>query len=414
MQCPECRSETPGSLGRCTRCDAVLPQSEEPSWTPQIPGGEPWPPEPWQPEQQQPAPAAPAQQQQQPWRYNPSEEERPWVPREEPRPPREEERPSWAPREEDRPWAVREESPPDEERPWAAPPENPWQAQQAQQPPSPPREQGWQPPRQPQQSQPQQQSWPDRQQQPWNAQGTPPHQQQWSARTEQRARPEPRPDAEQWLPDDAPRWRGPLIAGLAAALLTAAIVVGYVFWTKNGDDPGDSVAQPQTTSESSAPGDEPTDDSSEEPSESEEPSADGDPKAQAEAVDGLLSDMVTSRKKLSTISYTCAGKSKDISTFKAAIAERKDQLADAGSLDVGALDQGEDIKKALKAALQASIDSNEEALTWLEDENGCGGDAAARLKDVTDKATAAKKAFLNLWNPVAEAEGLDARTRETI
>jgi hypothetical protein len=124
--------------------------------------------------------------------------------------------------------------------------------------------------------------------------------------------------------------------------------------------------------------------------------------------------MSDSRKKLLGITYTCANKDADISTFTTAIQEREAQLAQAGELSVAALENGEAVRNALVEALEASIESNREALTWLQDENGCDGDAAARLKDVTDRATETKRVFLDLWNPIATAQGLPTRTRETI
>lgn len=363
MQCPECRSETPGSLGRCTRCDAVLPQADDPaSWTPEIPGGEPWPPEPWQPEQ---IPSAPPRQA---WRFDPREEQRPQQAPSQERP--------FQPRPHERPYPQEQQ-----QRPFQQPPP------QQQQPPQP------QPPRV--------------EQQPWseqNAWNLPPREQPLPQSQQQRQ--EWRPEREQWMPDDGPRWRGPVVAGLVAALLTAAIVVGYVFWTKDDGTDG-SIAQPQTTTEPTA--------KDKEKASSDEPKAPaGDSKAQATAFDGLLSDMTDSREKLASITYTCANKNKDISAFETAISERKAQLDDADALAVDALDKGADLKNALKSALEASIKSNEEARTWLKDEDGCGKDAAARLKPFTEKATATKKSFLELWNPIATDEGLDTRKREDI
>jgi hypothetical protein len=389
MQCPECRSETPGSLGRCTRCDAVLPQADEVSpWssTPAA-GSEPWPPEPWQPEPvREEGEAAGPTQVDRPWAA--SDDDRPWGERPPARP--------WEQQPQERSWG----GPPPQEQPWGGQPDDrPWGPSSSQerpwggQPEEPrpwsdgPQEQRWGAP-------PQGRPWGDEQgRQPWD--GGP-----------ERQGP-PRNDGEQWLPDEGSRWRGPLIAGLVAALLTAAIVVGYVFWTK--DDADDPLAGPGT-SQKPVP-------SAETPSgtgQEEEPAGAGDPQAEAAKVDALLSDMSSSRKKLANISYTCARKSQDISAFETAIQEREEQLSRAEKLSLSSLENGAEIKEALVKALQASIESNQEALTWLQDEDGCDKDAAARLKDVTDRATDTKRAFLELWNPVAADQGLPTWTRETI
>ncbi len=382
MQCPECRSETPGSLGRCTRCDAVLPQVDEASpWSAPPGGNEPWPPEPWQPE--------PVQQG---WRAEPPQDDRPWAAQDEERP--------WAEQSQERPWA---EQP--QERPWGEQPvQRPWTGGPAPERPwgEQPGERQWneQPPQQrPWDAEPGQQQWSGGQaQQPWNAV---PEEQRRSSRN----------DGEQWLPDEAPRWRGPLIAGLVAALLTAVLVVGYVFWSKD-DGSDDSLSQPGTSQDS---GDNSKQNNPEQDSpDSDEPDSSGNAQTEAAAVDTVLGDMSTSRKKLANITYTCANKSKDISAFRTAVQERQGQLSDVKALSFGALENGDEVKKALVAALDASIESNQEALTWLEDEDGCDKDAAARLKDVTDKATETKRTFLDLWNPIATAQGLPTWTRENI
>ncbi|MEO3787023.1 hypothetical protein ABGB12_27175 [Actinocorallia sp. B10E7] len=351
----------------------MLPQADEVSpWSSPPSGGEPWPPEPWQPE--------PVRQG---WRAGSPQDDRPWEVQDEDRP--------WAEQPQERPWG--------EQRPWAEQPgERPWGEQPGGRPWDERQQRPWA--EQPGEARPwdaepgqqQQQQWGGGQQQPWNA------------APEQRS--PHRGDGEQWLPDEAPRWRGPLIAGLVAALLTATLVVGYVFWTKD-DDSDKSFSQPSTSqnSESKTEKDSP---------DSEAPDAAGDPQAEAEAVDTVLSDMSASRKKLANITYTCANKSKDISAFETVIEEREGQLSDVNGLSFGSLENGEEVKNALIDALQASIDSNQEALTWLKDEDGCDKDAAARLKEVTDKATDTKRTFLDLWNPIATERGLQTWTRENI
>ncbi|WP_106402379.1 hypothetical protein [Actinocorallia populi] len=370
----------------------MLPQADEVSpWSSAPAGNDPWPPEPWQPEPvRQDRQAGPPPQDDRPWAEQPQE-------------------PQWGGQPPERPWGGQ---PP--ERPWSdGPQERPWS--------DGPQERPWsdQPGDRPWAGQPQPQPQPQRpwaeqpgEARPWDADpgprqwgGGPQQQQSWSAGPEQQ-NPPSRNDGEQWLPDEGPRWRGPLIAGLIAMLLTAAIVVGYVFWTKDDDGSGRTASPPGTSQE---PGSTTSPDDAAEG----DPAA-GDPQVEAQAVDTLLGDMSASRKKLSTITYTCANKDQDIATFKTAIEEREGQLSTAGELSLSALDNGEAVKKALVDALQASIDSNQEALTWLADEDGCDKDAAARLKDVTDKATDTKREFLDLWNPIATEQGLQTWTRETI
>ncbi|ROO91108.1 hypothetical protein EDD29_8855 [Actinocorallia herbida] len=358
MQCPECRSETPGSLGRCTRCDAELPQAEEMPWTPQI-SGEPWPPEPWQPD-----PAVRSS-----WRPpEPVAEERaPWP---DPVPPQAA--------------APAEERPADPQAwqsggaPWAEQPDKGWGGSGR------PEVWGGPPQGNPQPSAP-------------PSEGPPPRQYQGG----------------DWLPDEGPRWRGPLAAGLVAALLTGAIVVGYLFWKQDSGEVDLSLNGGQGT-EQAAPSD--GKDSGDAAPEGEEGEGDGaetptgDAAAQAEAVDGLLDDMAGSRGKLAGIAYSCANIETEKSAFTEVVDERKAQLSGVAELDTAALPQGAELKTALETALQASVDANSAALEFLEDGGTCdGGKPDASLKDVNDKATAAKDDFIALWNPVAEAQGLPTR-----
>lgn len=259
--------------------------------------------------------------------------------------------------------------------------------------------------------------WASREQHPW---GSPPAQSSGEWLSEPLPPPlRPSQAEEQWIPDDSPRWRGPLIAGLIAAVLTAAIVAGFLFWKKqdnssggtlSGPLPGTSSSQPsaKTPTKTQAKTEEP-------PAKTEDPpSADAaDAATQAKAVDSLLGDMVESRKKLE-VTYECRDKSQDLSTFGTAVKERQNQLDDANALDVSALDQGDDVKAALKGALSASIAFNKEAVKWLKDENGCGGDAAERLKDQISAVAKAKAKFLGLWKPIASDQGLAARAADQI
>ncbi|MDX6738199.1 hypothetical protein [Actinocorallia sp. A-T 12471] len=369
MQCPECRSETPGSLGRCTRCDAQLPQADEAPWTPRF-SGEPWPPEPWQPD-----PAVRSS-----WRPpEPVEEERaPWPDPVTPSPSPAEQR-AEAP-EEPPPWQA-------DDTPWAEQPDPGWGG--AGRPeawggsPQPPGQAGDDPPR------------------VWGrAPQAPPRTPQSSDDSARRYQ------GGDWLPDEGPRWRGPLAAGLVAALLTAAIVVGYVFWTRDsGADTDLQLNGGQGTEQAAPPS---PGDGVDAGDEAGGPS--GDAAAQAEAVDGLLGEMKGSRSKLANITYSCANTESEISTFSTVVGEREAQLASVGKLDTAALPEGAELKEALQAALQASVDANSAALEFLEDDGPCDGvDPADRLKAVNDKATEAKEAFLALWNPVAEDQGLPER-----
>jgi hypothetical protein len=377
--------------------EATAHETSGAGWSPEIPSTEPWPPEPWQPAQSRPS-----------WRYDPSgtpEQQ----PSQQPSQPSQQSQPSplnwpdpqldqpqpppqplpqasWPPRDsqpQQQPWAAQEDHTiPAEERPWAD-----------------------------QESLPaEERPWASREQHPW---GSPPAQQSGEWLSEplppRRAVPE-----EQWIPDDSPRWRGPLLAGLVAALLTAAVVAGFLFWKKQDNSSDGTVADPQPVASSSSSSKSPSKAPEKKPVTTEEPPPDAaDAASEAKAVDSLLGDMVESRKKLE-VSYECRDKKKDLATFANAIKERENQLNDADDLEVGALEQGDDVKAALKNALSASVAFNKEAVKWLKDENGCGGDAAERLKDEISTVAKAKAKFLDLWKPIASDQGLTSRSADEI
>ncbi|MQY04430.1 hypothetical protein [Actinomadura macrotermitis] len=213
---------------------------------------------------------------------------------------------------------------------------------------------------------------------------------------------EPWNEPQIWQPPPPPRRsRAPYFLIAAGVLALAAVALAIVFWPAGPSDPGSaaSTAGPQPSQEASPP-----EETSDTPTEA---SPSGDLKAQATAVDGLLSDMSSTRSQLGTVIESgCSS-----SGLQGIRSERKAQLAKARELEVGALENGTELRDALVRALQASVDSNQ---AYLDEAPGCPGEDNATIADANSRASAAKREFLGYWNPNAEKAGLGARSEGDI
>lgn len=195
----------------------------------------------------------------------------------------------------------------------------------------------------------------------------------------------------------------PLVAlGLACAFLAAAIV--YVTQLRGPVVP--VVQRTEFASPSAPPG------SSEEARE------------QALAIDDLLEESGPSRRRLRPAIekvLSCSDVDTGIETIEDVTRERTEQVERAGKLSVDALPNGADIKDALVKALRASLRADKSYLRWADRFGAAGcrgrangdpdydaGQAASR------EATSAKAEFVEIWNPIAQEEGLPERTDREI
>ncbi len=146
---------------------------------------------------------------------------------------------------------------------------------------------------------------------------------------------------------------------------------------------------------------------------------------QAAAIDQLLDTSGQSRSALVAAVQElgqCSDINAAISAIQSAASQRSSQIQTAQSLDVSALPNGDGLQSDLIAALQHSLDADQDYQSWAADvqTEGCSESAstddryyaAAAVAD--DAATTEKKAFLNLWYPIASQEGLAQRPEDTI
>lgn len=208
----------------------------------------------------------------------------------------------------------------------------------------------------------------------------------------------------------------PLIAlGLASASLAGAIA--YVTHMR-GEPAPVAATQPTDPVSPAAP-----------PPSTASPAATGHvtrPEAgeQAQAVDGLLDESAPSRGRLGPAIAKvsrCSGVDSGIKAIEEVTRQRGEQAEQARRLDLDALPAGEELKDALVEALEASHRADKAYLKWAKrfragkcsgptvgDPDYDAGNAAS------EEATAAKIAFVRMWNPIARQEDLAQRTEEEI
>lgn len=104
----------------------------------------------------------------------------------------------------------------------------------------------------------------------------------------------------------------------------------------------------------------------------------------------------------------------DAQTFQGAASSRQDLLSQLSTLQDSSALPGQMLQD-LNDAWQASVQADQDFAGWANDENsnGCTPDDSSdsNYRAATgpdDQATAAKQAFVNLWNPIASQYGLPA------
>ncbi|WP_344898072.1 hypothetical protein [Streptosporangium longisporum] len=137
------------------------------------------------------------------------------------------------------------------------------------------------------------------------------------------------------------------------------------------------------------------------------------PAAQAVAVDALLNASREARRRLGPAVQAvlaCDNSAGNAEVIARAADARRDQLARVRTMEVGALPGGAALVADLIRALSASHQADRHFLAWAR--RGCAGgqDADFRLGErYSVRASEAKTTFLNGWNRIAAAYGLEER-----
>lgn len=205
--------------------------------------------------------------------------------------------------------------------------------------------------------------------------------------------PEPWSEPAIWQPPVQPKKsRLPYFLGTAGVVLLIGVALGIVFWPSGSNTPTPPPAATQPSTRPVETAGTQTEDT-------------GDFDTQAKAVNDLLDDMHSTRTDLGTVvTEDCP-----VSGLESVLDARQSQLEKARELEVGALDNGTQMRDALVRALEASTESNRR---YLDVAPGCPSEG--EVADVNQRASSAKSEFIGYWTPIAERAGLPARGESDI
>ena len=96
--------------------------------------------------------------------------------------------------------------------------------------------------------------------------------------------------------------------------------------------------------------------------------------------------------------------------------ERQTEYNNAQNLQTGSLPNGAQLKFDLVKALSYSLQADNDYLTYAQDEqsSSCQSGSQASAMAAGDQAVTYKRAFVNLWNPIAGTYGLPPQTQSSI
>jgi serine/threonine-protein kinase len=234
--------------------------------------------------------------------------------------------------------------------------------------------------------------------------------------------PDPDPDADAGLdpgpadgrgdPDPEPsarriRPRGPVLAAGAAVVVAAAVVSGVALSGRSAPA-HPAAATPSPAASSPSP-------SAASPSATSSPSGPATASQQAAALAALLTSSGAARTALHNAVNqvgSCTNLSGAVSQLQAVVNQRAGQYGRASALPASALPDGPQVKSKLMAALGSSLTADRDYLSWARQQlaGGCTPTSQSSAYDAafsaSQRADAAKKAFVQVWNPVAARYGI--------
>ena len=108
----------------------------------------------------------------------------------------------------------------------------------------------------------------------------------------------------------------------------------------------------------------------------------------------------------------CADLSGAVSQLQNVVNQRASEYSRASTLETSALPDGTKVKSALVTALSSSLTADRDYLTWAQQQlaGGClpssQSSAYNTAFSASQRADAAKQAFVQVWNPVAARYGV--------
>jgi serine/threonine protein kinase len=136
---------------------------------------------------------------------------------------------------------------------------------------------------------------------------------------------------------------------------------------------------------------------------------------QAAAVNNLLSSSAATLKALQgAVSevFNCTNLSSAVRQIQNVVNQRSTEYSQASALSTSALANGAAVKSDLIAALRNSLDADKDFLTWAQQQLNPGCTPTAQSSaynaayNASQQAGASKKAFIQIWDPVAAQYGI--------
>jgi serine/threonine-protein kinase len=215
------------------------------------------------------------------------------------------------------------------------------------------------------------------------------------------------------------RTRGPVLAAGAAVVVAAAVVAGVALSGRSA--PAHPVAStPAPTASSPSPSSSPSLSS---PSAASSPSAPVTASQQAAALSALLTSSAAARTALHnavTQVGGCTNLSGAVNQLQAVANQRAGQYGRASALPTAALPGGAQVKSKLLAALGSSLTADRDYLSWARQQlkSGCTPSSQSSAYNAafsaSQRADAAKQAFVQVWNPVAARYGVAQKSPRDI
>ena len=203
------------------------------------------------------------------------------------------------------------------------------------------------------------------------------------------------------------RARGPVLAAVAVVVVAAAVVSGVVLSGRSAPaHPAAATPTPAASSPSPSPSS---------PSAASSPSAPGIASQQATALSVLLTSSAAARTALHnavTQVGACTNLSGAVGDLQAVVNRRAGQVNQASTLPIAALPGGTQVKSKLMAALDSSLTADRDYLSWARQQRtgGCTPTSQSSAYHAafiaSQRADAAKQAFVQVWNPVAARYGI--------
>jgi serine/threonine protein kinase len=224
-------------------------------------------------------------------------------------------------------------------------------------------------------------------------------------------------------PDPGPsvrriRTRGPVLAVGAAVVVAAAVVAGVALSGRSAPaHPAASTPAPTASSPSSSPS------PLSSPSAASSPSVPVTASQQAAALSALLTSSAAARTALHnavTQVGGCTNLSGAVSQLQTVANQRAGQYGRASALPTAALPGGAQVKSKLLTALGNSLTADRDYLSWARQQlkGGCTPSSQSSAYNAafsaSQRADAAKQAFVQVWNPVAARYGVAQKSPRDI